>query len=351
MEPSIALDELHSFHSIDRDVFSRLVLTFQRDIAESLLVVATWFWLEDEGYPNVMQKMAVLPDPMVDALADEGASCLQVLVGTAPFVPRTGGLPLHSKLMEREVRLKLFKEKRFAAISGIKNFLNTVCARIFTDILYYLLGDPLIQVTPDNPLNVPGFPHPVFGAVTIFPRAISHDFPTGGLWGWDSSSNVTEDDRTMFLTFSRGFHVTEEEVKELFTDICGQQIESLQMQQNIPANAQPLFAKLVLPSVAVVDKILSGLRVAKFQINRKHIWARKYERRDNIRPLFVSIFLSQASSMVPIIQPQNFSFSSFNRNSCYCLASNHFHDFYSEDLPVSKFYNLWRWNGVCFRAR
>ncbi|GLT43622.1 hypothetical protein SLA2020_175600 [Shorea laevis] len=276
---SITLEELHTFHAIDRDIFSRLVLTFQRDIAESLLVMATWLWLEDRGYPNIIVKMVRLSDPLVDALADEAASCLSVLGSTNPSIPPNGGLPLHARVMEKEITLHVFNQNKFTAISGIKNFLNTVCARIFTDILQRVLGSPS-QVIPNSPLNVPGFPHPLFGAVAIMPRAISNDFPPGGLWGWHSTNNATEDDRTMFLTFSRGFPVTEDEVRELFTKMYGECVQSVQMQENASSNGQPLFAKLVLLSIITVDQILCGRRITKFRINGKHIWARKYERRD-----------------------------------------------------------------------
>ncbi|GLT25352.1 hypothetical protein SLA2020_004860 [Shorea laevis] len=276
---SITLEELHTFHAIDRDIFSRLLLTFQRDIAESLLVMATWLWLEEKGYPNIIVKMARLPDPLVDALADEAALCLSVLGSTNPSIPPNGGLPLHTRVMENNITLHFVLQNKFTAISGIKNFLNTICARIFTDILQRVLGSPSL-VTPNNPLNVPGFPHPLFGSVTIMPRAISNDFPAGGLWGWHPSNNITEDDRTMFLTFSRGFPVTEDEVKELFIRMHGECVESVHMQENVPSNEQPLYARLVLLSVTNVDQILCGRRIAKFRINGKHIWARKYERRE-----------------------------------------------------------------------
>ncbi|KAK8610211.1 hypothetical protein V6N13_081374 [Hibiscus sabdariffa] len=61
------------------------------------------------------------------------------------------------------------------------------------------------QVSPNQPFVIPDFPHSLFGSVTIVPRAMDPDFPIGGLWGWHPSNNVTEDVRTLFLTFSRGF--------------------------------------------------------------------------------------------------------------------------------------------------
>jgi hypothetical protein len=90
---------------------------------------------------------------------------------------------------------------------------------------------------------------------------------------------ASEDDRTMFLTFSRGFPVLEEEVKELFTELFGDCVESVQM-ETVPSSEQPLYARMVLRSVTFVDRMLEGKRISKFRVNGKHIWARKYERRD-----------------------------------------------------------------------
>ncbi|KAJ4707900.1 Rho guanine nucleotide exchange factor [Melia azedarach] len=276
---SISLEELHAYHSIDREVFSRLVITLVRDPAESLLVMATWLWLEEKGFPNIIGKMMNLSDPLVNVLADEAVSCLNSLESNNPPLAGNVGLPFTSRLMEKEISLQLFLQNRFTAISGIKNFLNTVCARIFTDILQHVFRTTT-QVIPNQPLVIPGFPHRIFGGLTIMPRPMDFDFPTGGLWGWSSRNNISEDDRTMFLTFSRGFPVTGDEVRELFTRMYGDCVETVHMQENVASEEQPLFARLVLNSVATVDQILNGRRIAKFRINGKHIWARKYERRE-----------------------------------------------------------------------
>ncbi|XWS26230.1 hypothetical protein CRYUN_Cryun26dG0013600 [Craigia yunnanensis] len=276
---SITLEELHTYHAIDREIFSRLVITLRRDPAESLLVMAVWLWLEEKGYPNIIAKMLNLSDPLLEALAGEAVSCLNCLESSNPTILPNGALPLTARIMEKDISLQMFYLNKFSTISGIKNFLNTVCSRIFTDILQHVVGSTS-KVIPNQPLVIPGFPHSLFGSFTIVPRAIDHDFPIGGLWGWHPSNNVSEDDRTLFLTFSRGFPVSEDEVRELFRKICGDCVDSVHMQENVPRDEQPLFARMVLYSVTNVDQILNGSRIAKFRINGKHIWARKYERRD-----------------------------------------------------------------------
>ncbi|KAK8535235.1 hypothetical protein V6N12_056759 [Hibiscus sabdariffa] len=56
--------------------------------------------------------------------------------------------------------------------------------------------------------------------------------------------------------------------------------DSVHMQDNVPGDEQPLFARMALNSVTNVDQTLNERRVAKFLINDKHIWARKYEGRE-----------------------------------------------------------------------
>ncbi|XP_004292992.1 PREDICTED: uncharacterized protein LOC101298393 [Fragaria vesca subsp. vesca] len=286
---SVTEEQLHAFYRIDREIFSRLVVSFMRDPAESLMVMALWQWLEKD-YRNILVKMSGLADNIVNGLADEAVLCLRCLDHTTSnssllcLVPN-GGMILTSTLTQKEITLHMFIQNRYTTICGVKNFLTNVCARIFTDILQRVLpgANPILSqfIHPQQPLVIPGFPHPVFGALNVMPKFVTDFTPTGGLWGWSPSIELSVDDKTMFLTFSRGFHVSVEEVKQLFSNVLGMErcVEDVDM-ENVPSDEQPLYAKMVLSSVKLVDKILKGNRVAKFRINGKHIWARKYERRD-----------------------------------------------------------------------
>lgn len=278
---SISLEELHLYHSIDREIFSRLLIKLSRDPAESLLIISLWLWLEEQGFTNFIFRIMPLSDPLLDSLANEAVFCLSCLDsnnhggGTHSTV-----LPATSTAAGREIPVQMFIQNRFRAISGVKYFLTNVCSRIFTDILEIVLGGTNSQ--SNEALVINGFPHPIFGSITIVPKSLDHNFPTGGLWGWRTADGgVSEDDRTLFLTFSRGFPVTAEEVKGLFTEAFGECVEGIQMEE-VPAGEQPLYARMVMSSVVAVDRILDGKRIAKFRINGKHIWARKYERRSEL---------------------------------------------------------------------
>lgn len=45
--------------------------------------------------------------------------------------------------------------------------------------------------------------------------------------------------------------------------------------QEVEGDEQPLYAKMVARSPAVIDGIVEGNK-AKYSINGKHVWARKY---------------------------------------------------------------------------
>lgn len=288
--PPLTEREIHMFHKADREVFCCLLLKLGLDPAQCLIVMALWLWLENVGYPNVIPQLVGLSNRMLNAMVNEARACLKCLEEETSHIPKGGGLPLTTTLIDKEISLHLFHLRRFTAIAGIKSLLNNVCVRIFADILYNVLmgpGGPSPGQGQGPGLAVPGFPHPLFGNVTVqLPNCQERESCScggngGGVsWRRRPSDDATDDDKTMFLTFSRGFPVTEEEVVKLFTTTLGEaSVKAIYMGDAETVNEQPLFATMVVDTVAKVDDILLGKRIAKFKINGKHIWARKYENR------------------------------------------------------------------------
>ncbi|XP_022638422.1 uncharacterized protein LOC106766035 [Vigna radiata var. radiata] len=221
----ISIDELHLFHRSHREVFCFMIFRLRRDLTQSLLVMALWIWLEHNGYPNISHKvMALSHGSAINDLVDET-------------------IILRSKNTNR--------------------------------------GRTSRGNISDTPVTIPGFPHPLFGSFNINTPDSSTNMDLFDLriWMKGPCDDVTTDDKSMFLTFSRGFPVSEAEVIKLFKRSFGDCVENLSM-GNTSAQDQSLFAIMVLKSVKTVDQILKGKHVAKLHINRKHIWVRKYERRD-----------------------------------------------------------------------
>ncbi|CAH2072834.1 unnamed protein product [Thlaspi arvense] len=94
---------------------------------------------------------------------------------------------------------------------------------------------------------------------------------------------VTADERTIFLTFSRGYPISEAEVHAYFTWRYGEVIEAIEMGGKV-GDEEVLYAKMVLQSAATIPEILDNggdSRNRKFTINGKHVWARKFSPRSS----------------------------------------------------------------------
>ncbi|MED6192712.1 hypothetical protein PIB30_012604 [Stylosanthes scabra] len=323
---SLTTQELHHFHKTDRRLFCFLIFKLRRDITESLLVMALWLWLEHIGYPNLIHAIIKLQNQpkLVEAMVDEAAACLMCLLdiensndqksnGDGDGNGYCKGLVLMKKLIQRDISIRIFHERRYTALAGIKSILKNICSKIFFDILHdnknillkrnnnnnnnnnnnYKNGRVVVRTsqktTPNNnSYTFPGFLPPSFDDIidmlTRAPpeEAIAEASSNHGLLHekiWDRkkpSDDVSKEDRTMFLTFSRGYPVTEKEVRELFGDEC---VESVNMGGCGNDGRQNLYAVMVLKEVATVDQILKGKKMTKLHINGKHIWTRKFEYR------------------------------------------------------------------------
>ncbi|KAL1358790.1 hypothetical protein HN51_004028 [Arachis hypogaea] len=303
----LTTNELHLFHKTDRALFCRLMFKQNLSITQALLVMGVWLWLEYTNYPNIISTMMQLSDSLVKSLSNEALTCLDTLAAFKnPPIPKDGGLPLTKILVQKDITLKLFIMKRYTAIAGIKSVLNNICARVFKDILQNILSTTYYNYnynynnyykynynytnvastsrarsSNSRPFVVPGFPHPLFGDFVVPNGVEDLDLLDAKIWSNKGPcDDVTEEDKTMFITFSRGFPVSEEEVRELFiTDYGYGSVVEIVM-GNYAANNQSMFATMVLNGVAMVDEILQGLRLAKLRANGKDIWVRKYDRRN-----------------------------------------------------------------------
>lgn len=93
--------------------------------------------------------------------------------------------------------------------------------------------------------------------------------------GSAAATAVAAENRTLFVTFSKGYPVTEAEVREFFTKLFGECIESFYMQPVMPPE-QALYARVVFCKPDIIDLVLNGLQKAKYTINGKHLWMRKF---------------------------------------------------------------------------
>ncbi|GMN52996.1 hypothetical protein TIFTF001_022136 [Ficus carica] len=280
----VSQEEFMGFHAIDRELYAALVISLFRDPAEAMQIMALWLWLESEGFHNLVKKMLSLPQFLINELADEAVVCLSFI--TAPETPLShetnGEIPLIQSLMEKEISFQYFRDNRLRAGQEIAKIMKEVCVRALSDIMQQAnqvqdLGMPADAATsfhhsPGLGLNLGPGPGP-------YPVQIQQ--PWNGASTSTNAGNskpdngVHPDDRTMFVTFSKGYPVFEWEVREFFTMTYGNCIESLHM-QDVQPNEQSLFARIVFHTASTIDRILNGVTTAKFTINGKHVWMRKY---------------------------------------------------------------------------
>ncbi|KAF8403068.1 hypothetical protein HHK36_011162 [Tetracentron sinense] len=341
MASFVTLEELKSFHSIDREIFSRLVLTLQRDLGESMQVIGLWLWLEEAGYDNLVNKMLPLPDALVNALADEAVTCLACIETGQLLSPYENyDIALTHSLMQKEISIQFFHDNRISALGGVTKFVNDVCTRAFSDIVQqalYFEGNAAQSTAPQYrqrpmvtgegsssasnvraqvmlpsglvPLVHPGYSLPFFSGRIVPPHmvavganipqvspsldplgtAISNQQPNlEGILSEEFSSRVNldsrppslsdevpQEQRTIFLTFSKGYPISEGEVMRFFTRKYGDCIETIYMQE-VDENVQALYARLVIREASTIATILKGKDKVKFVINGKHVWARRY---------------------------------------------------------------------------
>ncbi|TVU31694.1 hypothetical protein EJB05_23392, partial [Eragrostis curvula] len=86
---------------------------------------------------------------------------------------------------------------------------------------------------------------------------------------------LPEEYRSLFITFSKGYPIAEEDILEFFSLMFGPCVEMVTLQKVQPGE-QPIHGRMVLRSDAMIPVVLAGQETAKFVIKGKHLWARVY---------------------------------------------------------------------------
>ncbi|OWM74414.1 uncharacterized protein LOC116197379 [Punica granatum] len=233
----VTQDEFNLFHSIDRSLYTVLVINLFRDPTESMRVIAMFLWLEHKGFRYCVKKILSFPHVLINEIAEEAVTCLNIIDNKnqsciASSSSGISDIPVMQSILSQELSPRFFHENRVSASEGIARINNSVCMRALSDIME---------------------------------KAVASK----------ASRDSSIDDRTLFITFSKGYPVQEWEIRDFFTKTNGNCVESVYMQEVKP-NEQSLFARIVFRTASSVGHILNGTSRAKFTINGKHAWARKY---------------------------------------------------------------------------
>ncbi|KAL8533059.1 hypothetical protein ACS0TY_009348 [Phlomoides rotata] len=313
--PQVSDDDFNLFHSIDRDLYTRLLQTLGRDPTESVRIMAFWMWLERESNDGkLVKRLLSLPPLLLNEVADETKVCLMCLEsdklhfgGEISLLPEILNCPI--------VSLRFFHENRSAVLRSIAKLISTVCARAFRDIPervrrgntavevpavipammfnpHVTLHHPALALQmPHSPPVAARLPLHIGGGFPALDLAAQRHLMTNNDLGEMVNRNVSReenlpiDDRTVFLTFSKGYPTTEDEVKDYFTRRFGDFIEELIL-QDVGEDEQVLYARMIVnaTAVGVIEEIVGRGNKAKYTINGKHVWARKYVKKSRSPP-------------------------------------------------------------------
>ncbi|GKV52117.1 hypothetical protein SLEP1_g58712 [Rubroshorea leprosula] len=274
MASAVTKEEFNAFHNIDRTTFNRLVFNLRREPFESMQVMALLLCLEQTGLAhNLVYQTLQWSDTFLNSLANEAVLCLQCGESEEfPLALEGVEVPLIQTMTKGKVSLRYFYDHRLLIIPGIEKNVNEVCLRAFEDIMEQLKQRKIEETgVEDRGEQVQG--RVLEGEVgdDLSPLQISS---TPG-HEEKEKAEIPADDRTIFLTFSKGYPISETEVKDFFTRKFGDCIDEIHMQE-VPEEEQPLYARLVVQPSSSLEKILGGRSKAKFSINGKHVWGRKY---------------------------------------------------------------------------
>lgn len=286
---TVTLDEFKLFHGIDRSLYLILIRNLVRDPLESLYIMGLWLWLERAGFSHFISKILSLPPFLINELADEAVTCLRCTNPQLPFSSESTEIPLTHSLVKKDISLHFFHEHHLTAFKEIENLVRGVCIPSLSDIVEKEHYAKFVQSSMNCQMMMPSHAASTSSANSVREPS-SYDNLVMQSLGFVSDSppsrgkaranEVSRNERTMFVTFSKGYPVTESEVRQFFGRLFGNCIESFHMQE-VKADEQSLYAKIVFTRPSFIQSILNGVGKAKFTINGKHVWMRKFVPKNN----------------------------------------------------------------------
>ncbi|TVU13841.1 hypothetical protein EJB05_37272, partial [Eragrostis curvula] len=293
MEPSV--HDVLTFHRIDRAAYDRLVaLGAGRQPASD--AVALLMWLHRRACARVdaaARVLALVRDPTSAALLV--AEARAVLDGAAfacamtMTTTTTSATPLISCLCgEDDGRVRRFLLLASCATDvdvprrGVAEIVHGVGALVFDDRLHALMRRHEADGGGELPAELAA-PYRRCCRMSSLAAAAKEE----------------EDGRSLFITFSKGFPLTREEIIDFFTHtyfIVALQKKNIQdvtrhgcahrrwdadcvarvMMEKTPPGEPPTYGRIVFHRAESAAAVLGGRPLVKLVVNGRHLWARKY---------------------------------------------------------------------------
>ncbi|KAH7560967.1 hypothetical protein ACOSP7_016503 [Xanthoceras sorbifolium] len=240
---------LQDFHSIDRNLYRRLILQLGLDPYSSKRIVAFWCMLERIGLRYFVKHTNKAPRTLLIKLVREAITCLHFLY--RPSVPSDSDISIGDLsftcvlfgLLD-DVPLRVYVcMNRDRLVMEIDKFLSDLSDKIFEDIDVELLIRSKEEETKKKT---------------------------------QASTNVSQIDRTLFVTFSKGRPISREQLFEFFNREYGLNcVEAIYMSSQQPSETC-LYARVVVRSTSYVAAILGKLEIVQFTVYGKDIRVRRF---------------------------------------------------------------------------
>ncbi|XP_052169433.1 uncharacterized protein LOC127786143 [Oryza glaberrima] len=321
---------LMMFHTMERELFRRLVGEHGQQPGPMRWVIALWLWLESVGHHDFVRRVAVLPAPVVLRFVDEALACLArlprrrggaggaerrlaALAAAGDADPALRFLPCTNALLAEPVEgLAYFDAHRDEVMEGVSDVYRNVCRVIFDDgvaaadddddaeAAAFLPRDVLdaLDGTPPPPPPPPMYHQYHHHAVHMAPMLpppppVAALNPMASPWFPVQQQEqpppppppqphqqhgyipLPEDYRSLFITFSRGYPIRQDDIINFFNSLYGPCVESV-MVEKAAAGQLPVYGRVVLRCPSMIPVVLDGQQTAKYMIKGRHLWARIY---------------------------------------------------------------------------
>ncbi|KAJ4957110.1 hypothetical protein NE237_013893 [Protea cynaroides] len=250
-------------YNTERQIFRRmLAIGMEGEICNR--VVGFWLCLEWFGHIHTIQNISKIGSMVLALVAAEAQAAL-AFIESEDIIPSNSNFPLTSSIAYHQFTADHFYENRHVFRERLSHVLDGICNLIFRDILDNSRGEGSSR--QDAGSDVP---------------TQSNLNPMAQPWT-PEQSRLSAGDRTLFVTFSNGMPLTEEEIYEFFTGIYGDCIESIYVNHPRRGESQSQFGKVVFRSASMIAYIMNGHEVVRLTASGKPLWCRRFDQRSQGR--------------------------------------------------------------------
>ncbi|KAI3936698.1 hypothetical protein MKX01_034127 [Papaver californicum] len=256
------IENLRSKHKIERDMYRKLTLEMRKEPLVCMAVMALWIFMEELGYPKVISMLLSCQNDMINSAFAEAELLVHHIVTRIPPPSSLIDMPITLRLIDavgsrKYIPMKNLFEHGIIPYIEIKSKVQDLCGTLFEDIFREAMSG---NNTTNTTIHSQRLFDEINGSSSSVPRV---DEP--------QVVRVTPpNERTMFIKFSRGFPISEDQLREFFVRTYGDCIESIYMQD----------CKIVFHAGETIDHILAGQDKVGFFINGREFQARKFEARE-----------------------------------------------------------------------